>query len=247
MTRDGIAGDRAGALEVRGLAAGYGKIQVLWGIDLDVAPGEFLTIIGANGAGKTTLLRALTGLIPIRGGTARALGLPLTGRGAAAIVRSGVGHVPEGRQLFPLMTVRENLDAGADYLPAAKANADRTRSFVYDLFPRLRERERQIAATLSGGERQMVAIGRALMSGPQLLLIDEPSLGLSPALSSAVFQALAQVNAEGTTVVLVEQNVQRSLQLADHAVVLETGEVVLRGTGAELLAHPRVKEAYLSL
>jgi len=247
MTRDGIAGDRAGALEVRGLAAGYGKIQVLWGIDLDVAPGEFLTIIGANGAGKTTLLRALTGLIPIRAGTARALGLPLAGRSAAAIVRSGVGHVPEGRQLFPLMTVRENLDAGADYLPAAKANAERTRSFVYDLFPRLRERERQIAATLSGGERQMVAIGRALMSGPKLLLVDEPSLGLSPALSSAVFQALAQVNAEGTTVVLVEQNVQRSLQLADHAVVLETGEVVLRGTGTELLAHPRVKEAYLSL
>ena len=247
MTRDGIAGDRAYALEVRGLEAGYGKIQVLWGIDLDVAPGEFVTIIGANGAGKTTLLRALTGLIPIRAGTARALGLPLKGRGTAAIVRSGVGHVPEGRQLFPLMTVRENLDAGADYLPAAKANVERTRSFVYELFPRLREREGQIAATLSGGERQMVAIGRALMSGPQLLLIDEPSLGLSPALSSAVFQALAQVNAEGTTVVLVEQNVQRSLQLADHAVVLETGEVVLRGTGAELLAHPRVKEAYLSL
>jgi len=252
MTREGISGvrstgDRAAALEVRGLEAGYGKIQVLWGIDLDVAPGQFVTIIGANGAGKTTLLRALTGLIPIRSGSARALGAPLRGRSAATVVRGGVGHVPEGRQLFPLMTVRENLDAGADYLPAAKANADRNRSFVYELFPRLRERAGQLAGTLSGGERQMVAIGRALMSQPKLLLVDEPSLGLSPALSSAVFGALAQINAEGTTVVLVEQNVQRSLQLADHAVVLETGEVVLRGTGAELLAHPRVREAYLSL
>jgi branched-chain amino acid transport system ATP-binding protein len=143
--------------------------------------------------------------------------------------------------------VRENLDAGADYLPHAKARSARNRTFVYELFPRLREREGQLAGTLSGGERQMVAIGRALMSDPQLLLVDEPSLGLSPALSQAVFSALAQINAEGTTVVLVEQNVQRSLQLADHAVVLETGEVRLRGTGAELLAHPRVKEAYLSL
>jgi len=235
------------ALEVRGLEAGYGKIQVLWGIDLDVAPGEFVTVIGANGAGKTTLLRALTGLLPIRKGTASALGKPLKGRSAAAIVRGGVGHVPEGRQLFPLMTVRENLDAGADYLPHAKARAPRNRAFVYELFPRLREREFQIAGTLSGGERQMVAIGRALMSDPQLLFVDEPSLGLSPALSQAVFTALAHVNAEGTTMVLVEQNVQRSLQLADHAVVLETGEVRLRGTGAELLAHPQVKEAYLSL
>ncbi len=235
------------ALEVRGLEAGYGKIQVLWGIDLDVAPGEFVTVIGANGAGKTTLLRALTGLIPIRKGTASALGVPLRGRTPAAIVRSGVGHVPEGRQLFPLMTVRENLDAGADYLPAAKARAERNRAFVYELFPRLRERERQLAGTLSGGERQMVAIGRALMTDPKLLLVDEPSLGLSPALAQAVFAALAQVNADGTTVVLVEQNVQRSLQLADHALVLENGEVRLRGTGAELLAHPQVKEAYLTL
>jgi branched-chain amino acid transport system ATP-binding protein len=242
-----MTGDRAGALEVRGLEAGYGKIQVLWGIDLDVAPGEFVTVIGANGAGKTTLLRALTGLIPVRAGSASALGAALRGRSAAAIVRGGVSHVPEGRQLFPLMTVRENLDAGSDYLPSAKANADRNRSFVYELFPRLREREGQLAGTLSGGERQMVAIGRALMSEPRLLLVDEPSLGLSPALTSAVFEALAQINSEGTTVVLVEQNVKRSLQLADHAVVLETGEVVLRGTGRELLAHPRVKEAYLSL
>jgi branched-chain amino acid transport system ATP-binding protein len=235
------------ALEVRGLEAGYGKIQVLWGIDLDVAPGEFVAIVGANGAGKTTLLQAVSGLVPLRGGSVSAFGRSLRGQSAARIVRGGVGHVPEGRQLFPLMTVRENLDAGADYLPSARVRASRNRSFVYELFPRLKERERQLAGTLSGGERQMVAIGRALMSDPRLLLVDEPSLGLSPALAKSVFAALRQIAADGVTIVLVEQNVASSLQLADHAVVLETGEVVLRGTGAELLKHPRVREAYLSL
>jgi branched-chain amino acid transport system ATP-binding protein len=239
--------DRDAALEVRGLEAGYGKIQVLWGIDFEVAPGEFAAIIGANGAGKTTLLRAITGLIPIRGGSARALGTPLNRRSAAAVVRAGIGHVPEGRQLFPLMSVRENLDSGADYLPDARAHAERNRSFVFELFPRLKERERQLAGTLSGGERQMVAIGRALMSNPKLLLVDEPSLGLSPALTSDVFDALAHINSEGTTVVLVEQNVQRSLQLAQQALVLETGVVRKRGTGAELLNDPEVKATYLSL
>jgi branched-chain amino acid transport system ATP-binding protein len=242
-----VVTSRQAALEVRGLEAGYGKIQVLWGIDLDVAEGEFVAIIGANGAGKTTLLRTLTGLIPARAGTVTALGRSLRGLSAARVVKGGVGHVPEGRQLFPLMTVRENLDSGADYLPDARARAPRNRAFVYDLFPRLQERERQLAGTLSGGERQMVAIGRALMSDPRLLLVDEPSLGLSPALSQSVFAALKQINADGVTVVLVEQNVQQSLLLADHAVVLETGEVKLRGTGAELLRHPRVREAYLSL
>ena len=242
-----VATSRKAALEVRGLEAGYGKIQVLWGIDLDVAEGEFVAIIGANGAGKTTLLRTLTGLIPARAGTVTALGRSLRGLSAARVVKGGVGHVPEGRQLFPLMTVRENIDSGADYLPDARPRASRNRAFVYDLFPRLKERERQLAGTLSGGERQMVAIGRALMSDPRLLLVDEPSLGLSPALSQSVFAALKQINADGVTVVLIEQNVQQSLLLADHAVVLETGEVKLRGTGAELLRHPRVREAYLSL
>jgi branched-chain amino acid transport system ATP-binding protein len=243
----GVATAAESALEVRGLEAGYGKIQVLWGIDLDVAPGEFVAIIGANGAGKTTLMRTVSGLIPARAGTVRALGRSIRGLSAARVVRGGVGHVPEGRQLFALMSVRENLDAGADYLPEARERADRNRSFVYELFPRLKERERQLAGTLSGGERQMVAIGRALMSNPRLLLVDEPSLGLSPALTRSVFEALAQINADGVTVVLVEQNVQGSLQLADHAVVLEHGEVRLRGTGAELLTHPKVREAYLSL
>jgi branched-chain amino acid transport system ATP-binding protein len=234
------------ALVVRGLQAGYGKIQVLWGVDLEVERGTFMAIIGANGAGKTTLLRAITGLIPVRAGEVVALGRPLRGLTAAQVVRGGVGHVPEGRQLFPLMTVRENLDAGADYLPAARARAGRNRDFVFELFPRLRERQGQLAGTLSGGERQMVAIGRALMSDPQLLFVDEPSLGLAPALAASVFEALAQIAAEGTTVVLVEQNVQRSLQLADQAVVLELGTVRQRGTGAELLHDPQVKAAYLS-
>jgi branched-chain amino acid transport system ATP-binding protein len=234
------------ALVVRGLQAGYGKIQVLWGVDLEVERGTFMAIIGANGAGKTTLLRAITGLIPVRAGEVVALGRPLRGLTAAQVVRGSVGHVPEGRQLFPLMTVRENLDAGADYLPAARARAGRNRDFVFELFPRLRERQGQLAGTLSGGERQMVAIGRALMSDPQLLFVDEPSLGLAPALAASVFEALAQIAAEGTTVVLVEQNVQRSLQLADQAVVLELGTVRQRGTGAELLRDPQVKAAYLS-
>jgi branched-chain amino acid transport system ATP-binding protein len=235
------------ALVARGLEAGYGKIQVLWGVDLEVEHGTFLAVIGANGAGKTTLLRALSGLLPVRRGSVHALGRPLRGLTAAQVVRRGIGHVPEGRQLFPLMTVRENLDAGADYLPAARPRTQRNRSFVYDLFPRLKERERQLAGTLSGGERQMVAIGRALMSDPKLLLVDEPSLGLSPALASNVFTALGQIAKEGVTVVLVEQNVQRSLQLADQAVVLDLGVVRKRGTGAELLRDPEVRATYLSL
>ncbi|MDZ7708488.1 MAG: ABC transporter ATP-binding protein [Trueperaceae bacterium] len=235
------------ALRVDALEAGYGKIQVLWKVDLTVEEGSFTTVIGANGAGKTTLLRTISGLIPVRGGSVEALGRPLTGVSAARIVRLGVGHVPEGRQLFPLMTVRENLDAGADYLPDARSHAAATRRWVFELFPRLEERQRQLAGTLSGGERQMVAIGRALMSRPKLLLVDEPSLGLAPALVRTVFKALAQVREEGVTVVMVEQNVQQSLKLADQAVVLENGEVRRRGTGEELLRDPAVREAYLSL
>ncbi len=236
------------ALEVRALRAGYGKITVLWDVDLTVEDGEFVTIIGANGAGKTTLLRTISGLVPVRSGTVTAFGsLSLAGLSPARVVRAGVGHVPEGRQLFPLMTVRENLESGAEYLRRARGRAATNRKLVFDLFPRLAERGAQLAGTLSGGERQMLAIGRALMSDPRLLLVDEPSLGLSPALSLTVFRALEQINAEGVTVVLVEQNVQQSLRIADRAYVLENGEVALQGTGAELLLNPAVREAYLSM
>lgn len=238
----------ARALEVRGLRAGYGKITVLWDVDLYADEGELVTIIGANGAGKTTLLRAITGLVPVRAGEVSALGRSgLQGSSAARIVRAGVGHVPEGRQLFPLMTVAENLAAGADYLPHARPLAARNRELVYRLFPRLAERENQLAGTLSGGERQMLAIGRALMSAPRLLLVDEPSLGLSPALSQTVFRALEEIRREGVTVVLVEQNVRQSLRIADRAYVLENGEVRKTGSGAELLRDPEVQEAYLSM
>lgn len=234
-------------LQVENLSAGYGKIQVLWDISLTVQEGEFVAIIGANGAGKTTLLRTISGLIPVRSGEVRAFGASIRGLSAARIVRHGIGHVPEGRQLFPLMTVLENLDSGADYIPEAKKVASETRAFVYDLFPRLAERKGQLAGTLSGGERQMVAIGRALMSKPRLLLVDEPSLGLAPALTQAVFAALKQINREGVTIVLVEQNVKQSLRLADKAYVLENGEVRKQGSGVELLTDPDVQAAYLSM
>ncbi len=236
------------ALDVTGARVGYGKITVLWDVELHVDEGELVTIIGANGAGKTTLLRAVSGVLPLRAGSIRAFGdRSLGGQSPARIVRAGVGHVPEGRQLFSLMTVRENLEAGADYLPHARAVAKRNRERVFELFPRLAERENQLAGTLSGGEGQMLAIGRALMSEPRLLLVDEPSIGLSPALSSAVFRALAQVREQGVTVLLVEQNVLSSLRIADRAYVLEHGEVRKEGTGAALLADPAVRSAYLSM
>ncbi|HEX7023090.1 MAG TPA: ABC transporter ATP-binding protein [Trueperaceae bacterium] len=235
------------ALEIRGLAASYGKIQVLWDLHLHVANGEFVAVIGANGAGKTTLLRTISGLIAPRSGHIRAFGRDLNGLSAAKTVRHGIGHVPEGRQIFPLMSVRENIDSGADYLPEARKLAPRTRTFVYDLFPRLAERERQLAGTLSGGERQMLAIGRALMSKPRLLLVDEPSLGLSPALTQSVFAALSEINAQGVGIVLVEQNVRQSLKLAQRAYVLENGRIVREGGGRELLDDPGVRAAYLSM
>ncbi len=235
------------ALEVRKLEAGYGKIQVLWGIDLQVESGAFVTIIGANGAGKTTLLRAISGLIPRARGSVRAFGEELHGHSPARIVRRGVGHVPEGRQLFPLMSVAENLASGADYLPVSPREVRQTRQMVLELFPRLAERQNQLAGTLSGGEQQMLAVGRALMSRPRLLLVDEPSLGLAPGLTKAVFHALKAINHGGVAVVLVEQNVQQSLALADTAFVLENGRIVKQGGGRELLEDPEVRAAYLSL
>lgn len=235
-------------LSTRNVETYYGPIMAIGGVSIDVPEGRMVCVLGANGAGKTTLLRTISGLVQARSGKVNAFGSSsLVGWSAARIVRAGVGHVPEGRQLFPLMTVRENLESGAEYLSRAKPNAARNRKLVFDLFPRLAERGAQLAGTLSGGERQMLAIGRALMSDPRLLLVDEPSLGLSPALSLTVFRALKQINREGVTVVLVEQNVQQSLRIADRAYVLENGEVVKEGSGRELLGDPGVRAAYLSM
>src|SRR5690554_2245759 len=235
------------ALEVQNLSAGYGKIQVLWDVNLAVEEGQFASIIGANGAGKTTLLRTISGLLPTWSGSARALQKGLTSQSAARIVHFGVGHVPEGRQVFRDMTVAENIESGADYLPAARSQAAKSRRFVLDLFPRLAERSGQLAGTLSGGELQMLAIARALMGRPRVLLVDEPSLGLSPALTKVVFNALKTINSEGTTVILVEQNVKQSLKLADRAFVLENGRIVREGRGAELLQDAGVRASYLAL
>ncbi|MCA9837622.1 MAG: ABC transporter ATP-binding protein [Trueperaceae bacterium] len=235
------------ALEVKNLSAFYGKIQVLWDVSFEVEEGEFVTIIGANGAGKTTLLKSISGLISNKKGTVTAFGKSIEQLSAAKIVRSHIGHVPEGRQLFHLMTVLENLESGADYLPHAKREAAKTKAYVYSLFPRLKEREKQLAGTLSGGERQMLAIGRALMTKPKLLLVDEPSLGLAPALTKTVFQALKTINQEGVTIVLVEQNVLQSLKAAQRAYVLENGEVVKSAEASSLLNDPEIQAAYLAI
>ncbi len=234
-------------LEVRGLEAGYGKVQVLWGLDLQVADGEFVALIGANGAGKTTLLRTISGLIRPTSGTIRFRGAEITGRRPAEIVAQGIAHVPEARELFPLMTVQDNLELGAFARPAAWARAAQTLTEVYRLFPRLSDRRLQIAATLSGGEQQMVAIARALMSRPEVLMVDEPSHGLSPLMVQAVFAALREVSQSGVSVLLIEQNVRQSLRLAGRAYVMENGRIVLQGTGRDLLESPHVKEAYLRL
>ncbi|WP_234009166.1 ABC transporter ATP-binding protein [Deinococcus sp. NW-56] len=234
-------------LVIENLAAGYGKVQVLWDVSLRVAPGEFVAMIGANGAGKTTTLRAVSGVVKPSAGRITLGGRDITRSAPSQIVGLGLGHVPEGRELFPLMTVRENLELGAAMRPEARAVQAQTLAHVYELFPRLSERAGQLAGTLSGGEQQMVAVGRALMSRPSVLVVDEPSLGLSPLMTQTVFEALKAVNQEGVTVLLVEQNVGLSLKLAHRAYVLENGQVVKEGSGAELLADPAVREAYLAL
>ncbi len=234
-------------LVIENLAAGYGKVQVLWDVNLRVAPGEFVAMIGANGAGKTTTLRAVSGVVRPSAGRIRLGGQDITRAAPAHIVGLGLGHVPEGRELFGLMTVRENLELGAAMRPEARAMQAQTLSSVYELFPRLAERAGQLAGTLSGGEQQMVAVGRALMGRPSVLVVDEPSLGLSPLMTQTVFGALRAVNEQGVTVLLVEQNVGLSLKLAHRAYVLENGQVVKEGSGAELLADPAVREAYLAL
>jgi len=231
-------------LEIEGLVARYGRITALGGISLHVDDGEIVTLIGANGAGKTTTLRSISGLVRPAAGSVRFDGTDLRGMAPNAIVRLGVGHAPEGRRVFPRMTVRENLELGA-YTRTGKAEIAADLDAVLATFPRLAERIEQKAGTMSGGEQQMLAIGRAMMARPRLLLLDEPSLGLSPLFVQTIFGVIRSINERGTTVLLIEQNAHQALAVASRGYVLETGRVAFAGTSAELLASEAVREAYL--
>jgi branched-chain amino acid transport system ATP-binding protein len=233
-------------LELENVTLLYGRIQALHGISLTVGEGEIVALIGANGAGKTTTMRAISGLRPVAQGTIRFDGKDITRLRADLRVVRGVSQSPEGRGIFPGMTVRENLEMGAyTRRNRSEINEDMERAFT--LFPRLKEREKQVGGTLSGGEQQMLAVGRALMSRPKLLLLDEPSMGLAPMLIQQIFDIVVEINEQGTTVLLVEQNAQQALSRAHRAYVLETGRIVKSGTGAELLNDPSVKDAYLGV
>ena len=231
-------------LEIRDLHVSYGGIRALKGIDLTVEEGQIVTLIGANGAGKSTTLRAISGLQKPQSGSILYGGEELVGLPAKEIVRRGSIHVPEGRRVFPDMTVAENLKIGA-FLRKDKDGIASDMDYVYSLFPRLKERSWQPAGTLSGGEQQMLAVGRALMSRPKVLMMDEPSLGLAPLIVKDIFSIIRRVNADGITVLLIEQNANAALRIADYGYVLETGVIALTGTGEELLRNESVREAYL--
>jgi branched-chain amino acid transport system ATP-binding protein len=233
-------------LTIDTLGVRYGDALALDGVSLDVADGEICAIVGANGAGKTSLIRAISGIVPVAAGRITYRGEDITGWPSHRIADLGIGQVAEGRQVFPSLTVEENLRMGG-FLPRARAKLTVTLFHVFEMFPRLRERRRQAAGTLSGGEQQMLAIGRCLMGQPELIMFDEPSLGLAPTVVQEVFRTIRRLNEEGLTIVLVEQNVALSLKLAGHAYVLEQGRVALAGTGAALLADDRVRQAYLGL
>jgi branched-chain amino acid transport system ATP-binding protein len=234
-------------LEVRALAAGYGEVQVLWGLDFTIGAGGIACIVGSNGAGKTTLLRTVSGLVAARGGEIVFEGRDITNDSPEAVLSAGIAHVPEGRRLFKGLTVRDNLLLGAYLRRAPKADIERDLEWVYSLFPILAERRRQDATTMSGGEQQMCAIGRGLMARPKLLMIDELSLGLAPRAVEKLTEALQEINRKGLTILLVEQDVMTAFDLAGHGVVVETGRVTLTGPTAQLAEHPRVREAYLGI
>jgi branched-chain amino acid transport system ATP-binding protein len=233
-------------LRIEGLEVAYGKIQALWGVTFAVPQGEIVALVGANGAGKTTTLKAVSGLHRPKGGAIYLGEERLDRRSPAEIVELGVVHVPEGRKLFPEMTVLDNLLMGG-YARGARAHRRRRLEEVFAIFPKLRERRGQMAGTLSGGEQQMVAIGRGLMAGPKVLMLDEPSLGLAPIMVEEMFRVIGEINRTGVTVLLVEQNTENALALAHRGYVLESGRVVLAGTGKELLANEQVRQAYLGL
>lgn len=232
---------------VKGLESGYGDIQVLWGVDVHVEQGEIVCLVGSNGAGKTTLLRTISGLVPIKSGSIVMSGQDITKAGPQAVLASGIAHVPEGRRLFRTMSVTDNLLMGA-YMrpgndPGVRSDLDR----VMTMFPRLAERRNQDAGTLSGGEQQMCAIGRGVMSNPRLLIIDELSLGLAPKAVELLGESLKEINKMGVSILLVEQDVMTALDLADRGYVLDRGKVIMSGTAAELREAPQVREAYIGV
>ena len=232
-------------LEVKDLSVYYGVIQALKGISFEVEEGDVIALIGANGAGKTTTLHALTGLIPVKSGSIVFEGKDITKVPGYKLVSMGIAHVPEGRRVFAQLTVLHNLKMGA-YTRNNKQESEETIQKIYKRFPRLEERKNQLAGTLSGGEQQMLAMGRALMSHPRLIVMDEPSMGLSPLYVNEIFEIIKEMGAEGTTVLLVEQNAKKALSIANKAYVLETGKIVLRGDAKELMNNDQVKKAYLS-
>ena len=232
-------------LQIQDLKVAYGKIQALWGVSLEIPEGEIVALVGANGAGKTTLLKTISGLLRSQSGTIRFNDKPIERLLPREIVRLGIIQVPEGRKLFPEMTVLDNLFMGG--YTAGPAPLQARLDHVFTVFPVLKDRQKQIAGTLSGGEQQMVAIGRSLMAAPKILMLDEPSLGLAPVLVEQMFQVIEEINRTGVTVLLVEQNTQHALSVAHRGFVLELGRVVLSGSGAALLADEQVRKAYLGL
>ncbi|WAM32807.1 ABC transporter ATP-binding protein [Caldicellulosiruptor morganii] len=231
-------------LKINGIDVYYGSIQALFSVSLEVQKGEIVTLIGANGAGKSTLLKTISGLIRPRTGSIYFEDIDITKKSSMDIVKLGISHVPEGRRVFPEMTVLENLELGA-YLRRDRQGIKEDLKRVFERFPRLYERKNQLAGTLSGGEQQMLAIGRALMSRPKLLLLDEPSMGLAPILVTEIFKIIKEINSQGTTILLIEQNAHMALSIADRAYVIETGKIVLSGEAKEIAANPEVKKAYL--
>ncbi len=233
-------------LEIRGINVFYGDVQVIWNVSFEVAERQIVALIGGNGAGKSTALKTISGLLRPEKGEIFFEGMPVHKMEPFRLIEQGIAHVPEGRRLFVEMTVEENLDMGALKVEA-KSRRTNTKEMVFGLFPRLRERRRQLCGTLSGGEQQMVAIGRGLMSRPKLLMFDEPSLGLAPILVKEIFQVIRRIQEEGTTVLIVEQNVKQTLSIADKAYVLENGRIVLQGSGESILVNEHVKTAYLGV
>ncbi len=231
-------------LKVSGLQVAYGGIQAVKGVDFEVREGELVTLIGSNGAGKTTTMKAITGSLPMNGGDIEYLGQSIKGKGAWDLVRQGLAMVPEGRGVFTRMSITENLQMGA-YIRTDTAEIAKDMEKVFTIFPRLRERKDQLAGTMSGGEQQMLAMGRALMSRPRVLLMDEPSMGLSPIMVDKIFEVVREVYAQGVTILLVEQNASRALEIADRGYVMDSGLITMSGEAKQMLNDPRVRAAYL--